>query len=262
MKKLDFNDYLICKLQGKVFESSIIKTNTSSPIFIRRFMNSIIATSFDDKSILISPVDTNDIFNSIEEEFGKSIYGSIKFNEEIMYWVGYFYRVLSFYFNLSSKATFKLFKLDTIINYYNIGHTFDPEEAATRLQESLGYDFDYTDRGLKILKHLTELHKLEKLLGQNIKVVINQQIGSSSNDITLNYGYTQDLKTSEDKFLEAYILGIKKEISIFEGKLIAIINVQNEFNNKLVLCDKNKNYTTDEIKNLIKINEDKFNIIR
>ena len=43
MKKLDYNEYSVCRLQGKLFEASLKSNDSSSPIFIRRFMNSEIA---------------------------------------------------------------------------------------------------------------------------------------------------------------------------------------------------------------------------
>ena len=114
MKKLDYNDYLVCKMQGKLFEMSLTKCNTSSAIFIRRFMKSKIASSFDDKSILVSSVDLNEIFNLLDEEFGPSSYGKTKFDNNKMYWIGYFYRVLCLYYHFSSKTAYRYFPVNEI----------------------------------------------------------------------------------------------------------------------------------------------------
>lgn len=40
MKKFDYNEYLVCKFQAKIFEASLEKSKTSSPVFILRFMYS------------------------------------------------------------------------------------------------------------------------------------------------------------------------------------------------------------------------------
>ena len=40
MRKLDFNEYKICQIQGRLFEKSIECSKFSSPMFIRRFMTS------------------------------------------------------------------------------------------------------------------------------------------------------------------------------------------------------------------------------
>ena len=45
MRKFDKDGLILCEMQGQVFEMSIETTSTSSEIFIRRFMQSIIAKS-------------------------------------------------------------------------------------------------------------------------------------------------------------------------------------------------------------------------
>ena len=38
MRKLDFNEFKMCQILGRVFEKSVDLSNQSSPLFIRRFM--------------------------------------------------------------------------------------------------------------------------------------------------------------------------------------------------------------------------------
>ncbi len=154
MKKLDTNEYAICRKQGILFQESLKKSELSSPVFIRRFMNSNIALAFDDKSILVSTLDNDSIFESIEEEYGKSSYGKIKYSEDELYWIGYIYRVMCFYYNKSSKYIYKLFPASEIVKHYFIGHTYDPEHAAQDFMEEKGYIEDNTLRGVEILKRL------------------------------------------------------------------------------------------------------------
>ena len=52
MKKMDKDGMLLCELQAKTFELSLKLTETSSEIFIRRFMNSDVAKMLDNTSIL------------------------------------------------------------------------------------------------------------------------------------------------------------------------------------------------------------------
>lgn len=54
MKKIDRDGLLLCELQATAFENSIDKMDSSSEIFIRRFMKSNIAKRMDDESILES----------------------------------------------------------------------------------------------------------------------------------------------------------------------------------------------------------------
>ena len=78
MKKLDFNERKLCQIQGEIFEKSIKRVETSSLIFIRRFMLSKLVVKFDDYSYFVTSLDINDCFEEISKEYGESIYGKIK----------------------------------------------------------------------------------------------------------------------------------------------------------------------------------------
>ena len=70
MKKIDRDGLLLCELQATAFENSIDKMDSSSEIFIRRFMKSNIAKRMDDESI---PIDILQLpTNSHQHEFIKS----------------------------------------------------------------------------------------------------------------------------------------------------------------------------------------------
>ena len=75
MRKFDKDGLILCKMQGQVFEMSIETTSTSSEIFIRRFMQSIIAKSLDSGDILQTNIQPKDIFERIVEQYGESKYG-------------------------------------------------------------------------------------------------------------------------------------------------------------------------------------------
>ena len=92
MRKFDKDGLILCEMQGQVFEMSIETTSTSSEIFIRRFMQSIIAKSLDSGDILQTNIQPKDIFERIVEQYGESKYGSVKYSPNEMYWIGYIYR--------------------------------------------------------------------------------------------------------------------------------------------------------------------------
>lgn len=75
MCKLDLMELKLCQLQAKMFEESVTKTTYSSPVFIRRFMLSKVAVSFDNKSYLIQSTTKDYCFEVLDETFGKSNYG-------------------------------------------------------------------------------------------------------------------------------------------------------------------------------------------
>ena len=102
MKKMDKDGLLLCDLQGETFELSTDLTSTSSEIFVRRFMNSKTAKMIDGKDILQTNLQARDIIDLVLAEYKDSSYGSIKYNKDEMYWVGYFYRYFSYTYKLSS----------------------------------------------------------------------------------------------------------------------------------------------------------------
>ena len=54
MRKIDKDGLLLCDIQAKAFELSATTMETSSEIFIRRFMNSEVAKQLDNKAVLQS----------------------------------------------------------------------------------------------------------------------------------------------------------------------------------------------------------------
>ena len=110
IKKINRDGLLLCELQAKAFENSIGKMESSSEIFIRRFMKSKIAKRLDNQSILDSNIQANDILTLVDEEYGATDYGSVKYTHNEMYWIGYIYRYFSFTYDLSSSQVYKIIK--------------------------------------------------------------------------------------------------------------------------------------------------------
>jgi len=160
MKPLDSIDIILCRLNAKLFEESVEKTSYSSPVFIRRFMMSTLAKSFDKKVYLFLSTSSEECFDMLDEEFGESTYGTKKYTKDQMFWIGYIYRVIALKYNLSSKAVYKLFNAEKIIKYYNIGHTFDVVDFAERMMESIHYDTSSNEE--KTLKLMRKLWNEEK----------------------------------------------------------------------------------------------------
>ena len=102
MRKIDKDGLLLCELQATAFENSIDKMDSSSEIFIRRFMKSNIAKRMDDESILESNLQANDILQLVDEEYGVSHYGTVKYTHNEMYWIGYIYRYFAITYEFTS----------------------------------------------------------------------------------------------------------------------------------------------------------------
>lgn len=264
MKKLEFNERKLCQIQGKIFEESLNKVECSSLIFIRRFMNSNLSTKLDDFSFLVMALDINDCFEEIENEYGKSSYGKIKYSKNEMFWIGYIYRALSIIYKLPSRKIFSLFNAKEIVKYYNIYHTFDIEQACERMMENINYQIpDLQKDAYNLLKKLMIREKLENMIGQNVKVYIDRPIGSihpKYNDIIypINYGYIKEIIAVDGEYQDAYVLGEDTNIEYCIGKVYAVIERENDLEDKIVVSINGKEYSIDEIKDLVNFQEQYF----
>ena len=261
MNPLSSLEIKLCQAQAKIFEISVTKTKYSSLIFIRRFMHSSIAKAMDDKVYLYQSDTIYDALNKIDEEFGKSSYGKTKYSEDQMYWIGYIYRCLAIKYNLSSKNVYKLFNAEEIVKYYNIGHTFDIVAMAERMMENINYDnSSIEERSYKAMKRVLYTDKLYKLLGKEVKVIIDRPVGFNHNGViyTQNYGHIEELKALDNEYQDAYVIGVDEPLKSFNGKVIAIINRKNDIEDKLVVSDKNLNFNIEEIKKMVNFQEKFF----
>lgn len=138
MRKISKDGLLLCTLQAEVFEKSVEQMDTSSEIFIRRFMKSEIAKRLDNESVLESNIQANDILELINEEYGISNYGSVKYTGNEMYWIGYIYRYFAFTYNKTSAQIYKIVKPKELRGLFLPYHTMDPAQAIERILEAKG----------------------------------------------------------------------------------------------------------------------------
>lgn len=136
MKKIDKDGLMLCELQAKTFEMSIDATEVSSEIFIRRFMNSQISKSIDSCEILQTNMHAKDILERIEEQYGKSNYGSKRYTKNELYWIGYIYRYFSYTYEKSSVQIYKIVKPKELRALFLPYHTLDPSQAIERILEA------------------------------------------------------------------------------------------------------------------------------
>lgn len=142
MKKISQDGLLLCNLQAEAFEKSIEEMDTSSEIFIRRFMRSKIATRLDNESVLESNIQAKDILELINEEYGISDYGSVKYTKNEMYWIGYIYRYFAYTYEKTSVQVYKIVKPKELRGLFLPYHTLDPSQAIERILEAKGMLMD------------------------------------------------------------------------------------------------------------------------
>jgi len=153
----DFDEYglKLCRYQGELFLMSKEKVECSSPIFMRRFMYSDVAERMDGEGFLYESIQLIDVIREIDDEFGKSSYGTIKYEREELYWIGYIYRYWSYTYQISSKNLYKMIKPEELRRLYYPYHSLDPAQAIERVIEAngLGED-DYIQKGVQLLREL------------------------------------------------------------------------------------------------------------
>ena len=155
MRKIDEIGLKLCKIQGDVFSASVKETECSSPIFMRRFMHSQVAQRMDFGGFLFEACDTNQIFDEVNTEFGKSSYGKEKYSEAELYWIGYIYRYWSYTYQKTSKQVYKFIKPKELRGLYYPYHSLDPSQAIERILEDKGVnERDLTARGVKIMRDI------------------------------------------------------------------------------------------------------------
>lgn len=142
MRKITRDGLLLCNLQAKTFELAVDSATVSSEIFIRRFMNSKIAKTLDNESILHTNIHEKDILLILEEEYGQSKYGSVKYTHNEMFWIGYLYRYFSYTYELSSIQVYKIVKPKELRELFFAYHTLDTSQAIERIIEAKGLLLD------------------------------------------------------------------------------------------------------------------------
>ena len=142
MKAFDKDGLLLCNLQATTFEMSIETESISSEVFIRRFMNSQVAKDLDNESALQTSIQPQTIFDRLEEQYGSSNYGSVKYSKNEIYWIGYIYRYFSYTYELSSVRVYNTIKPRELRELFVPYHSMDPSQAIERILEAKNLIFD------------------------------------------------------------------------------------------------------------------------
>lgn len=102
-------------------------------------------------------------------------------------------------------------------------------------------------------------------LGKMVRVKIDRPLGSKHPKhgfiYQVNYGYIPNTISGDGEELDAYVLGEHDPIEKFEGEVIAIIHRTNDDDDKLVVMEKGRNYTDDQIRALTEFQERWFESI-
>lgn len=96
-------------------------------------------------------------------------------------------------------------------------------------------------------------------IGKTVDVEIDRPLGSRHPDhdfiYPVNYGFVPGITGLDGEELDAYVLGVGKPIARFTGRCIAVIQRQNDADDKLVVVPEGKNLTDEQIRDLTEFQE-------
>ena len=102
-------------------------------------------------------------------------------------------------------------------------------------------------------------------LRKMVEVKIDRPLGSKHPKhgfiYQVNYGYIPNTISGDGEELDAYVLGEHEPIESFNGEVIAIIHRTNDDDDKLVVMEKGRDYTDDQIRALTEFQERWFESI-
>ena len=139
MNEMDTDGLILCRMQAEIFELSL-KRESSSPVFIRRFMNSDAAARMDKVSFLNTSQSELQVLDEIEEAYHNKAYGTKKYDKEELYWMGYIYRYWAFTYGMKSRQIYPICNGGDLRRHYLFYHTLSPEKAIERILEEKGYE--------------------------------------------------------------------------------------------------------------------------
>ena len=160
MKEMDEMGLKICRAQANLFVASLTLTECSSAVFLRRFMNSSVAERMDKGFFLFEASSNDSVISEIDEEFGETNYGKVKFSENEMYWMGYLYRYWCYTYGKTSKQVYRIIKPTELRTLFFPYHSLDCSAAIERILEAKGQnEEDSIEKGVAILRRLINQRK-------------------------------------------------------------------------------------------------------
>jgi inorganic pyrophosphatase len=109
------------------------------------------------------------------------------------------------------------------------------------------------------------MHYSKDFLSKEVSIVIDRPMGSRHHKwgflYPLNYGYVPNTKAPDGAGVDAYVLGVFEPLETFTGRCIAVIQRENNDDDKLILVPEGKNYTDEQIIALTEFQEKSFKIM-
>ena len=149
MRTFDHDGLLLAEYQGKIFERST-ELRCSTAVFLRRFLHSDLLKKMDMNDVTSLSLDANEAIESIQNQFGESDYGKVKYSKNSMFWIGYIYRYISYTRGVATKFVMRLFPYKQLNDVYYSFHTQDLEWCVKSLLEMNNQSEDVFDNNLRL----------------------------------------------------------------------------------------------------------------
>ena len=101
------------------------------------------------------------------------------------------------------------------------------------------------------------------MLGKRVKVTVDRPLGTyhpQHKDMyyPINYGYIEGIIAPDGEEQDAYIIGVDKPVSEFEGVVVAVVHRNNDIEEKWVVAPEGKTFTKEEIEKAVHFQEQYF----
>lgn len=101
------------------------------------------------------------------------------------------------------------------------------------------------------------------MIGKLVKVTIDRPLGSchpKHKDIVypINYGYIEGIIAPDGEEQDVYVLGVKKPVKEFTGRVIAIIHRYDDVEDKFVVAPDGIDFSNEEIAKQVHFQEQYF----
>ena len=105
--------------------------------------------------------------------------------------------------------------------------------------------------------------QLIALIGQEVTIYIDRPIGIrhpkyKDSVYPINYGYIKEIIAEDNEYQDAYLIGVEEMVEAYKGKVYAIIERENDNEDKLIIVPKNMEFSIEEIKEKIDFQEKYF----
>ncbi|MGM9814010.1 MAG: hypothetical protein ACI32C_03825 [Candidatus Enteromonas sp.] len=100
---------------------------------------------------------------SLEEEYGVSNYGKVKYSKDELYWIGHFYRYFCYTYGISSNRAYRIVKPKELRMLYQPYHTLDTSQAIERILAAKRIDLSVEGMNRRMLELYREGHGISTL---------------------------------------------------------------------------------------------------